>query len=194
MLSKIWFYIISFSVVFSIFSGNLDKVGSAFLEGAKESVSISISFLGVCSFFLGIMEIMKKANLVEKISDFIMPIMEKLFKENKNNKDVMNAITMNLSANFLGIGNAATPFGIEAMRQINLTKPKKDTLSNDMIMFIILNTTSVQLIPTSIIGYRLLYGSHNPGVVFIPILIATSISSVCGILITKFFIKVEGKC
>ncbi len=133
------------------------------------------------------MEIVKESRLTDKINIIFRPIINLLFKDIKNNKEASNAVILNLSANFLGLGNAATPLGIDAIHKMNKINNKKDTLSDDMIMFLVLNTTCLQLLPTSIFAYRMSFGSKNPTIVFLPILLSTLCTTICGILLVKLF-------
>ena len=193
MLDKIWYFIIIISVIYGVATGNIENVTKAFSSSGEDTVKICISLLGTMCFWMGMMEIITKSKLIDKVNSLFSPIINILFKDLKHNKEVINAIILNLSANFLGLGNAATPFGIEAMHQMNKVNDKKDTLNDDMIMFLILNTTCFQLLPTSIFAYRMSYGSTNVGIVFIPILLSTLFTTISGIIIAKIF-KRYNKC
>ncbi|WP_294468378.1 nucleoside recognition domain-containing protein [uncultured Anaerofustis sp.] len=193
MLDKIWYFIIIISVIYGVATGNIENVTKAFSTSGEDTVKICISLLGTMCFWMGMMEIITKSKLIDKVNSLFSPIINILFKDLKHNKEVINAIILNLSANFLGLGNAATPFGIEAMHQMNKVNDKKDTLNDDMIMFLILNTTCFQLLPTSIFAYRMSYGSTNVGIVFIPILLSTLFTTISGIIIAKIF-KRYNKC
>ena len=193
MLDKIWYFIIIISVIYGVATGNIENVTKAFSTSGEDTVKICISLLGTMCFWMGMMEIITKSKLIDKVNSLFSPIINILFKDLKHNKEVINAIILNLSANFLGLGNAATPFGIEAMHQMNKVNDKKDTLNDDMIMFLILNTTCFQLLPTSIFAYRISYGSTNVGIVFIPILLSTLFTTISGIIIAKIF-KRYNKC
>lgn len=193
MLDKIWYFIIIISVIYGVATGNIENVTKAFSTSGEDTVKICISLLGTMCFWMGMMEIITKSKLIDKVNGLFKPIINILFKDLKHNKEVINAIILNLSANFLGLGNAATPFGIEAMHQMNKVNDKKDTLNDDMIMFLILNTTCFQLLPTSIFAYRMSYGSTNVGIVFIPILLSTLFTTISGIVIAKIF-KRYNKC
>lgn len=187
MLNKIWYFIIIISVIYGILSGNTENMAKAFSSSGEDTVKICISLLGTMCFWMGIMEIIKESKLIDKVNNMFKPIINLLFKDIKHNKDIVNAIILNLSANFLGLGNAATPFGIDAMHKMNMINRKKGTLNDDMIMFLILNTTCFQLLPTSIFAYRMSYGSLNVGIVFIPILLSTLCTTISGVIIAKMF-------
>lgn len=189
MLNKIWYYIIIISCAYGICTGKINKINDVFMDAGSETVKICISMVGTMSFFLGIMELIKESKLINVINGLFKPVLERLFTSVKHNKEVMNAIILNLSANFLGLGNAATPFGIEAIHQLNNVNKDKSKLSDDMIMFLVLNTTCFQLLPTSIFAYRLSFGSKKIGIVFIPILIVTFVTTLFGIAICKFYRK-----
>jgi len=193
MLNKIWYFIILISVAYGVITGNIEGIANAFSSAGEDTVKICISLLGTMCFWMGMMEIITKSKLIDKVNNMFRPIINILFKDIKNSKETVNAIILNLSANFLGLGNAATPFGINAMHKMNKLNKNKDTLSDDMIMFLILNTTCFQLLPTSIFAYRMSYGSSNVGIVFIPILLSTLFTTISGIVIAKIF-KRYNKC
>lgn len=193
MLKKIWYFLILFSVIFGIFTGKTNNIANAFSSAGQDSVKICFSLIGTMCFWSGMMEIVSKSKLTDKINTVFKPIINILFKDIKKDKEASNAVILNLSANFLGLGNAATPLGIDAIHKMNKLNTKKDTLSDDMIMFLILNTTCLQLLPTSIFAYRMSFGSKNPTIVFLPILISTLFTTIIGIVLAKLF-KRGRKC
>ena len=187
MIKKIWYFFILISAIFGIFNGKITDMANTFSSSGQDAVKISLSLIGTICFWSGLMEIVKESRLTDKINIVFRPIINLLFKDIKNNKEASNAVILNLSANFLGLGNAATPLGIDAIHKMNKINNKKDTLSDDMIMFLVLNTTCLQLLPTSIFAYRMSFGSKNPTIVFLPILLSTLCTTICGILLVKLF-------
>lgn len=193
MLNIVWpiFIIISFS--YAIFSGNLENLNSAIFASTTDSINLTISLLGTMCLWSGIMQIASKTSLINKLTKLLQPIIHFLFPELKKNETVKKEISMNMIANILGLGNAATPLGLKAMKSMQKENPKKDTLSNSMAMFIVLNTASIQIIPTTVIAIRNSLGSENPTAIVFPVWIATICAATAGITATKLFIKFSKK-
>ena len=193
MLNIVWpiFIIISFS--YAIFSGNLENLNSAIFDSTTDSINLTISLLGTMCLWSGIMQIARKTSLINKLTKLLQPIIHFLFPELKKNETVKKEISMNMIANILGLGNAATPLGLKAMKSMQKENPKKDTLSNSMAMFIVLNTASIQIIPTTVIAIRNSLGSENPTAIVFPVWIATICAATAGITATKLFIKFSKK-
>ena len=189
MLNFLWpiFLILSFS--YAIIVGNIDEVNKSIFDSVAGAVELSITFLGTICMWNGIMKIVKNSTLIEKLTKILKPIIKVVFPDLKNNKKAYQEISMNLIANILGLGNAATPLGIKAMQTMQEENKKKDTLSNSMVMFIVMNTASMQLIPTTVIAIRSSLESKNPSSIIIPVWIATICASISGIIITKILIK-----
>ncbi len=161
MLNKIWpiFIIISFS--YSIFSGNLNQLNTSIFESTSDAISLSINLLGTMCLWNGIMQIANKTSIIDKLTKLLKPIIKILFPEMKENKPIQKEISMNMIANILGLGNAATPLGLKAMKSMQKENSKKDTLSDSMLLFIVLNTASIQIIPTTVIAIRNSLGSTS---------------------------------
>ena len=178
MLNIVWpiFIIISFS--YAIFSGNLEKLNSSIFESTNEAIKLSISLLGTICLWNGIMQIANNTSIVTKLTKFLNPIIKFLFPDLKDNFKIQKEISMNMIANILGLGNAATPLGLKAMKSLQRENKKKDTLSNSMMMLIVLNTASIQLIPTTVIAIRNSLGSENPTSILFPVWIATIVAAV----------------
>lgn len=178
MLNKIWplFIIVSFS--YAIFTGNLEALNSAIFESTNNAINLSISLLGTMCLWNGIMQIANKTALVDKLCYVLKPIINILFPEIKENKQIKKEISMNMIANILGLGNAATPLGLKAMQSMQKENPKKDTLTNSMMTFIVINTASIQIIPTTVIAIRNSLESSNPSVIVFPVWIATICAAV----------------
>ena len=178
MLNIVWpiFIIISFS--YAIFSGNLEKLNSSIFESTNEAIKLSISLLGTICLWNGIMQIANNTSIVTKLTKFLNPIIKFLFPDLKDNFKIQKEISMNIIANILGLGNAATPLGLKAMKSLQKENKNKDTLSNSMMMLIVLNTASIQLIPTTVIAIRNSLDSQNPTSIVFPVWIATIIAAV----------------
>lgn len=178
MLNMIWpvFIIVSFS--YAIFSGNLEHLNTAIFDSISDAIMLSIDLLGTICLWNGIMQIANKTSIIDKLTNLLNPIIKILFPEFKKNKQVKKEISMNMIANILGLGNAATPLGLKAMKSMQKENPKKDTLSNSMLVFIVLNTASIQIIPTTVIAIRNSLGSNNPTSIVFPVWIATICAAV----------------
>lgn len=191
MLNKIWPIFLIVSVIYAIFTGNIDNLSNGIFEYAEKAVNLSITFLGTMCLWTGIIEIIKETTLINKLKKMLMPIMKFLFpKINKKDKEY-DEISMNIVANMLGIGNAATPLGIKAMQTMQEKNKNKDKLTDSMIIFIVLNTASIQIIPTTVIAIRNSLGSENPTKIVIPVWIATITAAVTGITLTKILLKLK---
>ena len=189
MLNILWPIFIILSVVYAIIFGNIEEVNTGIFNSLSEAVELSLTFLGTICLWSGIMEIAKKTSLINKLNKLLKPFINFLFPDLKNNEIAKQEISMNMIANFLGLGNAATPLGIKAMKTMQKENKVKDTLSNSMMMFIVINTASIQLIPTNVIAIRTSLNSQNPTSIIIPVWIATIIAGVVGITLTKILIK-----
>lgn len=189
MLNVIWPVFIIISFVYAILVGNVEEVNKSIFDSAGSAVELSITFLGTMCLWNGIMKIVQETSLMSKLTKLLNPIMKFLFPELRKNSPAKGEISMNIIANILGLGNAATPLGIRAMNELQKENVKKDTLSNSMIMFIVLNTASLQLIPTTVIAIRTSLGSENPSSVIVPVWIVTILAAVTAVFVTKRLMK-----
>ena len=198
VLNYIWiaFFIIAFVIAlvklvflgdFEVFPAMMDSTFSS----SKTAFEISLGLTGVLSLWLGIMKIGEKGGVVNVLARLLSPIFVKLFPDIPKGHPVTGSIFMNIAANMLGLDNAATPLGLKAMEQLQDLNPKKDTASNPMIMFLVLNTSGLTLIPISILVYRAQLGAAQPTDIFIPILLATFFSTLAGVIITSLFQKIN---
>lgn len=189
MLNKIWPIFIITSVIYAIYSGNLENLNNSIFDSTASAVSLSITFLGTICLWNGIIKIVQKTSLINKLTNLFKPLINFLFPELKNNEKAKQEISMNVIANILGLGNAATPLGLKAMKSMQKENPKKDTVSNSMAMFIVLNTASLQIIPTTVIAIRASLNSKNPSQIIFAVWIATIAAALAGIIATKIFIR-----
>lgn len=189
MLNIIWPIFIIVSFAYAFLSGNVDNINKSIFESTENAVALSISLLGTICLWNGIIEIATKTSLITKFTVCIQPIIKWLFPEKYKDEKANKQISMNIIANILGLGNAATPIGLKVMKTLQKDNKKKDTLTNSMAMFIILNTASLQLIPTTVIAVRSSLGSSNPTQVVFPVWVVTIISALTAIFISKICIK-----
>ena len=187
MLNILWPIFIIISIVYSIFSGNIENLNNSIFESAESAVNLTLTLLGMTCLWSGIMEIASKTKIIDYLSKFLKPITKKLFF-NLGEKSYNNII-MNIIANILGLGNAATPLGLKAMKELQKENLNKEELSDNMMMLIVLNTASLQIIPTTIIAIRSSLGSTNPTKIIFPVWISTICAAVVGIIFTKIIIK-----
>ena len=198
VLNYIWiaFFVIAFviALVKLIFMGDFDvfpeMMGSTF-ESSKTAFEISLGLTGVLSLWLGIMKVGEKGGMVNALARLLSPVFCKLFPDIPKGHPVTGSIFMNIAANMLGLDNAATPLGLKAMEQLQQLNTKKDTATNPMIMFLVLNTSGLTLIPVSIMVYRAQLGAAQPTDIFIPILLATFFSTMAGIIITSLYQRIN---
>lgn len=198
VLNYIWiaFFGIAFltALVKLVAFGNLEifpAIMDATFSSSKTAFEISLGLTGVLSLWMGIMKIGEKGGLVNALARWLSPLFIKLFPNLPKNHPVIGNIFMNLAANMLGLDNAATPLGLKAMEGLQELNPKKDTASNSMIMFLVLNTSGLTLIPVSILVYRAQMGAAQPTDIFIPILLATFMSTLVGIIATALYQKIS---
>lgn len=191
MLNILWPIFIIVSFIYAILTGNVQNVNNSIFESTSDAVKLSITLLGTMCLWTGIMKIAQQTTFVTKLTILLRPIINFLFPEMKDNEIAKEHISMNIIANILGLGNAATPLGLKAMKTMQKENEKKDTVSNSMAMFIVLNTASLQLIPTTVIAIRSSLNSSNPTSIIIPVWIATIVAGISGIIVTKLFIKLK---
>lgn len=189
MLNIIWPIFIIISYIYAIITGNVEKINNEVFNSVNEAVSLSISLLGAMCLWCGIMKIAQNTSLIIKFTKILNPIINWLFPELKENDEAKEQIAMNMTANILGIGNASTPLGLKAMETLQKSNDDKERLSNSMAMLIVLNTASLQIIPTTIIAIRVSLQSKNPTAVIVPVWIATICAGVAGITSVKLFIR-----
>ncbi len=192
-MSTIWLLVIGLSVLFAAVNGNIEAFTKALFEAGKAAVEVCLYLVGIVSLWLGITKILEDSGLMYKLSRFFTPVISALFKNIPAGHSAITSITLNLLANFLGIGNAATPLGIKAMEDLQTLNPDKKTITFEMMLFIVINTSSIQLIPFTVIGLLAAYGSKNPNWIFLPTFLATIFSSAAAIAILFIFKKFNNR-
>ena len=189
MLNKIWPFFIIISFIFALLTGNINNFNNSIFDSCTQAVDLIIKLFGTMCLWNGLMKIVHKSSLINKLSNMISPLMKFLFpKMNKEDKEYKE-ITINIIANLLGIGNAATPLGLQAMKTMQEKNPNKDTITDSMAMFIVLNTASLQLIPTTVIAVRASMGSTNAAQIILPVWIVTLVADTAGIIASKLLMK-----
>jgi spore maturation protein SpmA len=198
MLNAIWvgFFLVAFllALIQFLFAGNsaiFAELMKAVFDSSKTAFEIALGLTGVMSLWLGVMKIGEKAGFLELLTKLLAPLFARLFPEVPRNHPALGAITMNMAANVMGLDNAATPLGIKAMKELQTLNPSQDTASDAQILFLVINTASVTLLPVTIFTYRAQLGAADPTDVFIPILIATYCSTLAGLLATAFFQRIR---
>lgn len=189
MLNLIWPIMLVVSIIYSILIGNVDSINNAIFESTKKTVELTLTLLGTICLWNGIVEIAGKTKLMNILTKMLSPLVNFLFPESKNDKKIKNDISMNIVANMLGIGNAATPLGLRAMQGMQNKNKDKNRLTDDMATFIILNTASIQIIPTTVISIRMSLGSSEPTKIIFAVWFSTICAAIVGITVTKLCIK-----
>lgn len=190
MLNIVWPFFLIISIIFAIFFGNLKELNNSIFESTNTAINLCITLLGTMCLWNGIMQIASKTSAMKKITNWLRPIMKFLFPKLEKEDKVYQDISMNMVANILGLGNAATPLGIKAMNSMQEKNKNKKVLTNDMATFIVINTASIQIIPTTVIAIRNSLGSQNPTAIIVPVWIATICAAIAGVIAVKFFIKI----
>ena len=198
VLNYIWiaFFLVAFVValVRLIFMGDVEvfpTIMNSTFSSAKTAFEISLGLTGVLSLWLGIMRIGEKGGVVNVVARWLAPVFSKIFPDIPKGHPVTGTIFMNFAANMLGLDNAATPMGLKAMEQLQELNPKKDTATNPMIMFLVLNTSGLTLVPISVMVYRAQMGAAQPTDVFVPILLATFFSTIVGLIVTCLYQRIN---
>lgn len=189
MLNIIWPLFIIISFIYAFFSGNIENVSNGIFTSLTEVVNLCLTLLGTMCLWNGIMEIAKRTTLIRKLTIFFRPLINFLFPELKENEQAKEEISMNMIANILGLGNAATPLGIKAMKTLQKDNKNKMILSNSMLMFILINTASIQLIPTNVIAIRNSLNSSMSTQIIFPVWIATITAALASIITAKVLIR-----
>jgi spore maturation protein A len=191
MLNRIWCFFVLISIVFGTINGKYEEVNYAIFDSIQSSVSLVITLFGSLCFWNGIMNIVKNTQLVNIIKTILRPIIKLIFKDLSQDSTAFENISMNMTSNFLGLGNAATPCGLKAMEELQKENKNKNKLSKEMMMLMLINTASIQLVPTTIISIRMGLGSSNPSKIIVGVWFASIISFVFIILICKVYFKIS---
>ena len=193
MLNAIWPVLIIVSLAYGIYTGNLTNLNEAIFNSSKDAVNLTMTLLGTMCLWSGLIEIASKTKMVDRLKKLLNPFVNYMFPGSKNNTEVKKDISMNIIANMLGLGNAATPLGLKAISAMQKDNLNKEELSNDMATLIILNTLSIQIIPTTIIAIRMSLGSKSPAKTIFAVWISSMCALITGIFLTKLCIRIEKK-
>ncbi|MGN0660778.1 MAG: nucleoside recognition domain-containing protein [Oscillospiraceae bacterium] len=193
MMKYIFGGLIVFSVIFGIVSGNISDVSTAALSRCSSAVELCISLAGVMCLWSGVMRVAENSGVTKGLAKALSPILSRIFKGISKSGKAFGLITMNVIANLLGLGNAATPLGIAAMKALEEEEHISDTASTNMIMLVVINTASIQLVPTTIAALRLSAGSASPFEIIVPVLCTSALSVTVGIMMVKILDRKRGK-
>lgn len=185
MINYIWFGILSVGIIVGIITGRGEIISSAILSSTNSTVELIIKLLGVMCLWCGVMKIAQKSGLTDKLAKVLKPILKLLLKEGGKDDNALGSMVMNITANMMGLSNAATPFGIKTMESLQRINRKKDTASDDMALFLVLNAACIQLLPTTVISIRAAAGSKNPGEIILPAIITTACAAIVGVACCK---------
>lgn len=187
MVNIIWVMLTAIGLVFAMINGTINEVNEAIFNGAKEAVTLCIGLISILVFWLGMMKIAEDAGLLNKLASLFRPIVKKLFPEVPGDHPAMGYMLSNMMANMFGLGNATTPLGIKAMEELKRLNGGKNEASRSMITFLAINTSSLTLIPTTVIAIRMNYNSASPTDIVGPTLVATFCSTLAAIMIDRYF-------
>lgn len=193
MLNIIWTSIMLVSFITASILGNMEATMTALLDSGTKAVELLISIGGIMAMWSGFMAIAEKSGMVDRISDFMSPLIKLLFKSARTDSDCRRAISMNIVANFFGLSNAATPLGLKAMKMLSAKSDRKGVATDDMCMLAVINSASIQLIPSTLIAMRAAAGSVSPGNIILPIWIVSIITAITGVCMAKLMSRVGGK-
>lgn len=185
MINIIWFILLASGIIVGAINGRIEEVTMAAISNAEAAVTISLGLIGVMALWLGVMRIAEDSGIVRSIGRALSFITRPLYPDIPPDHPAMGAIVMNMGANMLGLGNAATPLGIKAMKEMQKLNSKKDTASNSMVMFLAINTSAITIIPATVIAIRASAGSANPTEIIGPTLIVTTASTIAAIIAVK---------
>lgn len=192
MVNFIWFFLIFIGIIYSFINGNISVINESILTNGAKALELMLSILPIIVLWSGIMKIAEEAGLLKKFAKFLEPVLKRLFPSVPKDNKALGFIASNIAANVMGLGSAATPFGLKAMQELQKINPKKDTASTPMITFLVLNTAGVTIIPTTVLALRMANNSTNPSQIILPGVIATFCASLGGLLL-DYIIRKRGK-
>ena len=181
MINKIWGFFIIIGIVFTLFFGSVSSLNDTILTSATSGVNMVLDLLPIIVLWCGIMKIAEASGLLEKLGNLVKPLLSKLFPSLKKDSKALGYVASNIAANAMGLGSAATPFGLKAMEEMQKENPNKDEASDAMITFLVLNTSGVTIVPTTVIALRMMHGSANPEEIIITAILATTCASIAGL-------------
>ena len=186
MINYIWAFLIVVGSLYYFFTGNITALNNEILSNSKRALDLVLNIMPIIVLWSGLMKIAEDSKLLNKFARLLNPILKRLFPSVKKDSLALGYISSNIAANMLGLGSAATPFGLKAMEELQKENPNKNVASTSMITFLVLNTAGVTIIPTTVIAMRSVYNSVNPSEIIIPSIIATSCASLAGLLLDYY--------
>ena len=192
-MNLIWPIIIIISYIYAVFTGRINEVNASIFNVSKTALNLSLTLVGNMCLWCGIIKIIESTKLINILIKALRPILNFLYPDEKNNKDVMEDISINIVSNIIGIGNASTSSGLKAMEKLKEENGNSNKLTNSMTMLVVLNTTSIQIIPTTVLSIRASLNSENPAKIIIPIWISTLVGTTIAFILTKIIIKLDKK-
>lgn len=192
MMNKLWYFMIAIAIAFAATGGKLEVLTERMFDSLKASVDLGIGLLGGMMLWCGVLKVAEKSGLVDNISAFIRPVMRLLFRGIPARSAAMGAMIMNITSNMLGLGNAATPMGLKAMQELQALNSRKDTATNAMCLFLVVNAAPIQLLPATVLSLRASVGSANPGIIIIPSMIASFAAVTVGVIACKLLERAGG--
>ncbi len=189
MMNYIWFFILCSGIIFGTVTGRGEVISQAVVNSSGLTVKLIIELGGILSVWCGVIKIAEKSGLTERLAGILRPLLKRLFTDASRDEKALGNIVMNLTSNMMGLSNAATPFGIKAMEDMQRLNKKKETASNDMALFLVLNAACIQFIPAVVISIRAACGSANPGEIIAPAVITTTAAAVVGVISCKILEK-----
>lgn len=188
-MNVIFILLILISLIFAVYSGRLDETVNAMFSASMRAVEVSISLIGVMALWLGFVKIAQKSGLIELFAKIISPLLRFIFNELPKDSPAFSNIALNISANALGLSNAATPFGIKAMKDLKKESNSKDKASNSMCIFLAMNTSGFQLVPSSVLAILVASGAKNPVEIILPVFLVTMSTFIFAVFLAKMFAK-----
>jgi len=185
----LWFLLLAAGLLVAAIDGTIDGFTRGALEGATFAVTLAVGLVGTLALWLGLLRVAEEAGLTAFVARAVRPVMRRLFPDVPPDHPAMTAMVLNVAANALGLGNAATPLGLKAMEELQTLNPRRDTATDAMVLFLVINTSSVQLIPATVVAMRAAGGSSDPTAIVGPTLLATAISTVVGVVCAKLLAR-----
>ena len=189
MINYIWFILIFLGSIVGILNGSGEDISKSIVESCGSTVTFIIELVGIMCFWCGVMKIAERSGFTDKLANILKPVLKLVFRDAAKDEKTLGAIEMNITANMMGLSNAATPFGIRAMEEMDRLNKNKGVASDDMCLFLVLNAASIQLVPSTIISIRAACNSANPGVIILPAIISTTTAAIVGVICCKILQK-----
>lgn len=189
VINYIWFFILVIGLILGIATGRGDLLSKGIMGSSQNTVKLVIELVGSMCLWCGVMKIAQKSGLTDKLARALRPFLKLIFKDAARDEAALSAIVMNLTANMMGLSNAATPAGIKAMEELDRLNKRSESASNDMVLFLVLNAACIQIVPATVLSLRAAAKSQNPGVIIIPAIFATATAALVGIICSKILQK-----